>query len=182
MTSAMESAIACAAATASEKERSGLLTSSETSPKTASIHIEKLNIRIHTLDGTKSLEFSCPCLALRQPSTSKSTAERSSFWSPPDIMSTDAGLSKVFELRGLCMSEQPALVNEVAQRLREYFSNKQTEMKRVHVHNAWNKLSVTSGVVEMKEMHASPSLVRFLSARGLGTPQSQILCLASLTM
>ena len=41
-------------------------------------------------------------------------------------MSTEAGLSKVFELRGLCMSEQPALVQEVAQRLREDISNKQT--------------------------------------------------------
>ena len=46
------------------------------------------------------------------------------------------------------MSEQPALVEEVAQRLREEFSIK-SQIKRVHVHTAWKAGSDLNGVVEM---------------------------------
>ena len=44
--------------------------------ETALIAIEKLNVRIHTLDSMKSLDFSCRCLALRWPSPSESAFEK----------------------------------------------------------------------------------------------------------
>ena len=65
MTSAAELAMAQAAATASGKERSGLLTSvGHCTLKQFQFRIEKLNVRIHTLVDTSSLEFSCRCFAL----------------------------------------------------------------------------------------------------------------------
>ena len=51
---------------ASGKERSGLVTSiGHFTLKQLQFRFEKLNVRIHTLVDTSSLEFSCRCFALR---------------------------------------------------------------------------------------------------------------------
>ena len=95
--------------TAREKgkgERSGLVARiGHMALKQLRIRIERVLVRIHPHDGSaEPLDFCCDCLALRPPSLFEGNAVSSLFCvPPPETKDETATLSKVLELRGLCL-------------------------------------------------------------------------------